>query len=463
MAKEQNVALKKLQSYQRGDGGFPWFKGARYSNRYITQHIISGMGKLDHLGVRDVRENPEVWNMLKRAIDYADNEILEDYKDILKYGRKLTDKNVNRTHIHYFYTRSFFSDIPVKGTDKVAFTYFKKQARKYWADDDHYTRALNALYNHREGEKDVVIDIMKSIREHTIENEELGTYIKYTRGWSWHQAPIEQQALMIEAFDEIEKDQDMVDALKTRLLKQKQTQDWKTTKATVEAIYALLLRGTDWIADTKQVELNIGGKDIDIARDWDLKAEAGTGYVKNSWKGEDITAGLGDVTVMNPNASVTWGALYWQYFEDLDKIEHAETPLKLEKKLFKEIMTETGEKIIPITEEKLTPGDKVIVRIELRVDRQMDYVHMKDMRSSGFEPVNVLSQYKYQDGLGYYESTRDASTDFFFDRLTPGTYVFEYPLKVYHKGNFSNGITTIQCMYAPEFTSHSGGVRVIVE
>ena len=117
----------------------------------------------------------------------------------------------------------------------------------------------------------------------------------------------------------------------------------------------------------------------------------------------------------------------------------------------------------PITSTtRLKPGDKIKVRIELRVDRDMSYVHMKDMRASGFEPTNVFSGYKYQDGLGYYESTRDAATNFFFSYLNKGTYVFEYPLVVNHSGDFSNGITSIQCMYAPEFTSHSEGIRVKV-
>ncbi len=93
----------------------------------------------------------------------------------------------------------------------------------------------------------------------------------------------------------------------------------------------------------------------------------------------------------------------------------------------------------------------------------MEFVHLKDMRAAGFEPINVLSTHKYQDGLYYYENTRDAATNFFMDRLPKGTYVFEYPLRVTHKGDFSNGITTMQCMYAPEFASHSEGVRVKVQ
>ncbi|NNL60517.1 MAG: hypothetical protein HKO72_04185, partial [Flavobacteriaceae bacterium] len=161
---------------------------------------------------------------------------------------------------------------------------------------------------------------------------------------------------------------------------------------------------------------------------------------------------------------IAWGALYWQYFEDLDKITSAETPLKLKKKLFKKTNTDKGEEIHEILEGTLLEvGDLVRVRIELRLDRPMEFVHMKDMRASGMEPINVLSQYKWQDGLGYYESTKDASTNFFFDYLPKGVFVFEYDLRVNNAGNMSNGITTIQSMYAPEFSSHSEGVRVLVK
>ncbi len=155
---------------------------------------------------------------------------------------------------------------------------------------------------------------------------------------------------------------------------------------------------------------------------------------------------------------------YLLLIEQLDKITPHETPLKIKKELFVQENSPTGPVLRPIKEgTEVKVGDLVKVRIELRVDRNMEYVHMKDMRAAGFEPINVLSGGKYQDGLYYYESTRDAATNFFFHYLPKGTYVFEYPLRVFHKGDFSNGITTVQCMYAPEFTSHSEGVRVEVK
>ena len=207
---------------------------------------------------------------------------------------------------------------------------------------------------------------------------------------------------------------------------------------------------------------NLGNKKIDQSK---MDTDAGTGYFKANWSGKKIDVSMADVKVENPNSVVAWGALYWQYFEDLDKITSFEdTPLKLNKKLFKMVNSDQGPVMTELKEgSELSLGDKLQVRIELQVDRPMEYVHMKDMRASGFEPLNVLSQYKWQGGLGYYESTRDASTNFFISYLPKGTFVFEYAMVVNHKGDFSNGVTTIQCMYAPEFASHSEGARVKVQ
>lgn len=304
---------------------------------------------------------------------------------------------------------------------------------------------------------------MKSLKENAIFSEEMGMYWKdITSGFYWYQAPIETMALLIEAFSEVTNDAESVEALKVWLLKNKQTNDWKTTKATTEACYALLLRGTDWLAREPQIEITVGSIVVDPKKMPDVKVEAGTGYFKTSWAGSDIKPNMGNVKVVKGDDGVSWGALYWQYFEQLDKITTHKTPLQLKKKLFIERNSPSGPVIEPVKPKNLKIGDKIIVRIELRVDRDMEYIHMKDMRAAGFEPVNVISTYKYQDGLGYYESTKDASTNFFISFLPKGTYVFEYPLRVSHKGDFSNGITTIQCMYAPEFASHSEGIRVTV-
>lgn len=326
-------------------------------------------------------------------------------------------------------------------------------------------KAMMALYMNRFGDVKTASLIMRSLKETALHSEEMGMYWRNDqRGWYWYQAPVETQALLIEAFDEVSHDQKSVEEMKIWLLKQKQTQDWKTTKATTEAVYALLMRGASLLASDKQVEITVGNEKVDPYKQDGTKPEAGTGYFKTSWDAASIKPEMGKVTVNNPNPTVAWGALYWQYFEQLDHITPAQTPLSLSKKLFREMNTPTGPVIEPITEKSsIKVGDKIVVRVELRSDRDMEYIHLKDMRASAFEPVNVLSGYHWQDGLGYYESTRDASTNFFISWLPKGTYIFEYKLVATQKGDFSNGITTVQCMYAPEFEAHSEGIRVKVE
>jgi len=463
MGNELDKAMRKLQAMQISNGGFPWFAGMP-DDRYITQYIVTGFGHLNKLGILDVSKESKTWNMITSAMLYLDNRIREDYEYIKKWYPKDMDKNhLDGTQIQYLYARSYFNDkIEISSSNKEAFDYFKGQAKKYWLDNSRYLQGMIATALNRYGDKTTAMDIIKSLKENALHSEEMGMYWKdMDAGYYWWQAPIETQALLIETFDEVANDQVTVEELKVWLLKQKQTQDWKTTKATADACYALLLKGTQWLASDQLVEISMGDQKIDPKKMDDVKIEAGTGYFKTSWSGSDIKPEMGKVTVTKKDEGVAWGAVYWQYFEQLDKITPAATPLKLEKKLFIERNTETGPQIEPVTENtKIKLGDKIKVRIELRVDRDMEYIHMKDMRASGFEPVNVISDYKYQGGLGYYESTRDASTNFFISYLNKGTYVFEYALKATMKGDFSNGVTTIQCMYAPEFTSHSEGIRV---
>ena len=247
------------------------------------------------------------------------------------------------------------------------------------------------------------------------------------------------------------------------LLKQKQTQNWPTTKSTTEAVYALLLNNTQ-LENTNGVKLTMGDWNY-TEDDKSIEAEAGTGYIKKAWKGSEVTEDMATIKIEKSSDGPAWGGLYWQYLENLDKISHSDDQnFSIQKRLYKVEIGDRSEVLVPITENSpLKVGDKVRVRTEIRCDRDMEYVHLKDMRASAFEPMNVLSQYKHQGGLWYYEATGDAATNFFIDYLPKGTYVFEYTLIATMAGTYSNGITTIQCMYAPEFTSHSEGIKVTVQ
>ncbi len=461
MSNSLNRALEKLKDGQMPSGAWPWFKGGR-ENRYITQYIVSGFSRLNNLDVISLNKS-SIRNMITNALAYLDREIQTDYENLIKSQVKLKNENLTYTIIHYLYARSYLNSMfKLPKTSQRAYDYFLNQEKTYWGKFSNYTKAMIALTLNRHKEKKIANEIMDSIKEHLISNDEMGLYLKESYGYFWYNAPIETHALLIEAFDEVKNDKKTVEGLKTWLLKSKQTQSWNTTKATTNAIYALLLKGNDWLNQSQLAEITIGDEKINY-EDENLKVQAGSGYLKKSWNKTEIKPNMSKVTVINKNDSPAWGGVYWQYFENLDKITFSKTPLSLERSYFVEKTTNKGIELVSIDKTKIKVGDKIKVRIILKADRDMEFIHLKDMRSSNLEPIETISRYHYQDGLSYYQSIKDASVDFFFDYLKKGTYVFEYSLYVTHSGDFSTGISTIQSMYAPEFSSHSNGQRIIVE
>ncbi len=466
MADETNRASTQLAEMQRFNGGWPWFSGMRES-WHITQHIVVGFGKMKNLGV--LNNNDSGLNeMVRKAVNFIDTEMVDSYNKLKGRCDEKCRQNDQLGYIqmHYLYGRSFFiNEYPIAENASEAFNYYAGQAEEYWRNKGFYAQGMLAVALNRLDKQPEANKIIASLREHARTHQELGTFWNIDRGSHWHQAPIETHAMLMEAFEEVANDKKMVDDMKVWLLKQKQTQDWRTTKATTEAIYALLMRGKDILSDDDLAVIKLGDITIDPKNDPEIRTEAGTGYFKKSWHGADVNPSMGTVSITKKTDQVSWGALYWQYFEQLDKITHfEETPLKIDKKLFVERRAGEQKVIVPLEKDgRVSVGDRIKVRIEIRVDRDMEYVHLKDMRASAFEPVEALSGYRWSHGLGYYLAIRDASMNFFINYLLKGTYVFEYDLIASQRGNFSNGITTIQCMYAPEFTSHSEGVRVVVE
>lgn len=464
MQNDRLDALRKLRQNQLSTGGWPWFRGGR-ENIYVTQYIVSGFGKMTRMGVVDANQE-DMGIMLRNGLRYMDEQMHKRYQELIK--RKDADPGLappDRSMVQYLYARSFFiDDDALSGKYEEGFAYYREQAKAKWLDLDRQLQAMTALTMHRLGDHETARNIMASIKEHALYDDEAGMYWRSEAGYYWYQAPIETQALLIEAFDEIMQDAPAVEQMKIWLLKQKQTRDWKTTKATADACYALLARGADLLSGGGDVSIRLGGELFDPAAYDDERPQAGTGYFRHQWQGADINAGLADISLSKSGEGIAWGAVYWQYFEDLDKITPHASPLSISKSLFLKKNTGEGPVLIALKDgDKVSPGDKLVSRMEIRTDRDMEFVHLKDMRAASLEPENQLSGYRWQGGLGYYESIRDAAINFFFSYLPKGTWVFEHTYKATQRGRFSNGISSIQCMYAPEFASHSEGISIVVE
>ncbi|HSA00536.1 MAG TPA: alpha-2-macroglobulin family protein [Candidatus Paceibacterota bacterium] len=473
---ELQKAAEKLIQMQLEDGAWPWFPGGR-ANDYITLYIVTGFGRLRHLGAEEVDVASAV-----RSLNRLDAWMGQRYRDIHKEP-KPEDYVPSSTDALFLYGRSFFlKDHPLDSTAKTAVEFFLKQTRLHGLKvNSRQSQAHLAIALKRwGGEANLAAarDLMRSLRERAVTDDEMGMFWRDTElSWWWYRAPIETQALMIEAFDEVEADSASVEACKVWLLKQKQTQDWKTTKATADAVYALLLRGRDWLASNRLLEVSVGDIDITpqqapIKKDSrqskadpvsPASVEPGTGFYEKRFAPSQIKAALAGITVKKLDEGIAWGSAHWQYLEDAAKVKaYTHTPLKLTKTLFRRVNTPGGPVLEPV-QDQLRVGDELVVRIKLSVDRDMEYIHLKDHRGSGTEPTHVLSGYQFQDGLAYYESTRDTASHFFVDYLPKGAYVFEYSTRVQHRGQYQTGLATIQSMYAPEFSSHSESFLLKVE
>ena len=460
MQNEMKAAFEKLSAKQQPNGGFTWFDGGR-TNEYITTHIIAGFGNLKRMDVNFKAMNIDATSLVSNAIQYIDQENLNRFKEFKKDLKSFKDITYS-DGIHYLYARSFFLDSNPMGKELEEMkTVMLKNLNDKKLNLSLQQKAMTALVLKRFGMESAAKHTLITVKERAVESDEMGMYWKENKaGWFWYDTPVETQAMLIEAFDEVLNDTQAVEEMKVWLIKNKQTNQWNSTKATTKAVYALMNTGKSWIDAEKGVKVIIGNKPFNLEEN----AQAGSGYVKTSWNKEEIKPEMGKIELSKRSPGVAYGAMYWQYFENLDQIKSAETGIKFNKRLYVKSNSANGPVLKEITAQTpIKVGDIVTVRLEISVDRTMEFVHIKDMRASGFEPVNVLSGYKWKGEFGYYESTRDASTNFFADYMRKGTYVFEYDLKANNAGNFSNGITSMQNMYAPELSAHSEGIRVEIK
>ncbi len=466
MKAELQVDIQQLTDIQLPSGGFPWIKGGR-ENISITQQVIESLERLISLDALD-ESNYQIQNMLNRAYQYADEQLIKRYETVLKYHPNAWTDDIDHLDylsIQYLYLRSFRSqEIPVKA--QKAYSFYGKESQEHWNIKNLYAQAMMGLYFYRNDDA-TYEEIKASLVERSFYRDDLGRYWNLGNGYHWQDLPIESHAMLLSFFSEINYDKNFITDAKIWLLNNKRTNHWRSGSATATAIYALLIDGesegiTPWIMEEGSADIWLDDKKLEITKD---KLETATGYFKKSWGQASLDENLNSVKIYNPNEQVSWGGTYYQYFEDIDKVKsHEDNPLQVKKQLFKEISTDYGSQLIELDDKaKLAPGDRIISRIEIRSDRSMNYLHLKDLRPSGLEPENTISQYKWKSGFGYYESTRDLASHFYIGHLAKGTYVFEYPLRVVHEGDYSVGMASIQSMYAPEFISHSEGGRMTVE
>lgn len=445
--------LKKLQN---PDGGFSWYQGYP-SSYYNSLYILKSLGKINEWlkGNTADYQSSEQKEMVSKLISFVDTEVN-------KYGQIDKKNVVNNYVLDYLDTRNYWEKeypLKAKGTALKNAVISKAKTEKI-TDFTFFGLHRLAILFDSYGLKDVSKKFLTYLKETSTDTETQGVYWKQNlNDWGWYNSKTVNHAGALEAFNKLTpNDTNFIEEMKIWLITQKEVNSWGSSRGTAEVIFTILNSGKSWTnSESDKATIIWGGKELVNP---DTKA---TGYVKSSVKESVIDKNLGTVTVTKPGAGIVQGGLFWQYYEDLDKIKSSESYLSITKELYKKVKTVNGEELIKITENSpLKVGDKVTVRMILNTDRNMEFIHLKDMRAAGFEPLNVISGYEWKNSLGYYQSTKDASTNFYIEYMPKGKYVFEYDYICNASGTFSNGITTLQNYYAPQMNAHTKGTKVTI-
>ena len=482
---EARAALRRLESLRNGDGAWPWFPGGRTCDS-VSLGIIAGLGRLRTAGVATAEPaGTDIIQPALRTIPWLDRRLVEERTWAEKRWPDTPDEIVlTPIGVYALYARSFFTqDAPPEGEAAEAIRWGFDVARKSWMKlDARLSQGQLAIALARSGDKQTALSILDSLRQRAVDADvKPGAEQESWQGmwwrdrhpgwWSWAHAPIATQTIMIEAFDEVAGDADAVEALKVWLLSQKRTSRWRGSRATADAVGALLGRGGDLLGSQELVTITVG--DETIVPD---KAEAGTGFFETRFVRREITPTLAAVSLTKPDKGVAFGGVHWQYLDDIANVPAAgREELAIEKQLFVKRFTKAGPELVPIAAAgqpaaagkgdsvAVEVGDELVVRLVVTSDRDYEFLELADQRPCLTEPVDVLSGWRYGDGAGWYVAIRDASTQLFFERLPRGTHVFEYSLRAAHRGAASSGFATIQSRYAPEFSAHSASVPLEVQ
>ncbi len=439
------VSVEKLGELQNADGAWSWYKGMQGS-RYVTTQVMEMLVRLNALTHQDA--DSRMQPMIQKGFEYLGKQAAEEYKSMKEAEKKgAVGIRPSEQVLRYLYICALDGKAPV---DEKVNRYFIDKLSGEGKELTIYGKALGAIILQQAGKVAEAKLFMQSLMEYSVVTDEMGRYFDTPKArYSWFSYKIPTEVAAMEAIQRITKDTKAIDEMKRWLLKQKQTQTWETPIATADAVYALMATGaSDLLANTGGVEITLGKEVIRTP------ADDAIGYIKKTVSGDVMN--IKKVRVDKEGTGMGWGAVYAQYLESMDQIGEQGNGLSVSRQLYKgdEALNESA---------PLKVGDKITVRLTVKADRDMDFVQIKDDRAACMEPLQAVSGFRWGNGLGYYQATKDASTQFFIDQMRKGTYVIEYQVYVNRTGEYQTGIATVQSAYAPEFGGHTGGYRVMVE
>jgi hypothetical protein len=435
-------------------GGWSWFPGGPES-RFITIKILQEIGHLLKMG-NNVSED-----LYERPIKYLDDEVLK-WAQKIKKDRKFISSFMSKV----LYTRSLFiKKIPLKGKVKELYRKELDFVEKSWnLINNLKTEAILAMGLWNFGRLVTGREILKSIKERSLFSKEKGRYFAFNEAQYSIVGPssLETQTVIIDLYSSIDGENARgVKELKDWLVMQKKVRIWGNRFDSVRAVYSLL-KTFDKNHDSGEIMVSLGEQEV-INKKWskDRPLLGSKGFLFKEFKGNAIAPYMGEVTIKQSGEARVMGGLYWHYETPLNKLRGKDqSKVNIQKELYVKKFGKKGEFLVPISKSKVSRGDLLVVKLKVKIDRPMDFLHIKDMRPAGVEPIDISSRYYYKDGIVYYQTTKDTETHLFIENISTGTHIFKYEVRAFHNGVFSSGAAFLKSFYAPEFSSYSKSERI---
>jgi uncharacterized protein YfaS (alpha-2-macroglobulin family) len=460
MSNEQKKDFDKLATRITPEGGLAWYPEGSAS-WFISQHVAAGLGHLKTLGAV-LPKDDETQKWVTNLVLFTDKQLVNYYQNALK----LTDKMYNyewyngrNLAIQHAYMRSFYPQIPLDTLTKRCIDSTLKRIENDWQTMDLYQKALGALAMNRLGKKEIARKMVVFLKK-SAKIDVSGMHWGQRYGIYWYEMPVETQAILVEAFNEITQDSASVFLIKKHLLGEMDNHGrWSSTKATTEAIYALLLVGDETPNKTNQIKINSANKVL--SQQIEKSIQTDNGFIQANVKGFDMDKNLAKTVVVNQNKTDITGSVSWQFYENMDKVKafnNVDSVVVLTKQMYK-IDGANNYSILVTDTTPLSIGDKLSIKLTIKTHKPLEYVYLKDMRPANCEPVDVVSERQWN----CYKTTRDVSTNFFFDYIPVGEFSLTYDVTVQQRGDFASGVASFQCMYVPSVTAYTEGGRLIIK
>ncbi|MBZ4412299.1 hypothetical protein K8640_29165 [Myxococcus sp. XM-1-1-1] len=451
---ERDSAMAKLRKAQTSSGGFPWWPGGPPSP-YMTLYILHGLSRAMEYGV----EVPA--DMTSRAWEYVARHYREEYSEkLMKKGvgwEFLTFLNyVASNYPNASYTGDALTEDERKAMLAFSFTHWKKHSP--------YLKGYLALTLKRAGRNPDALKVWDSVMDSAKTSEELGTYwAPEDRSWLWYNDTTETHAFALRTLTELRPKDSRREGLVQWLLLDKKLNHWKSTRATAEALYALVkyLEAEGALGIREDAKVTVGPRVVRM----EFAPDAYTGK-----KNQVVVPGpelqpetMSSVVVEKTTQGFAFASATWHFSTEKLPDEDRGDFFQVSRRYFRR--EREGKQVVlqPLKEgAMIAPGDEVEVQLSLRTKHAAEYVHLRDPRAAGLEPENAQSRHRWDLGIVWYEETRDSGSNFFFEWLPAGEYTFKYRLRANMAGTFRVGPATVQSMYAPEFTAYSSGAVITV-